>query len=80
MSRYAFENGLAIGTEYGCESCGGTFEVGRYHCDVGHRHCHDGDKELTAPTLADHPQPEAYTKTPSGLLVATPYGVSLRQR
>ena len=80
MSRFAYENGLAIGSDYDCAACGGRFRVGGFHCDVGHRHCHDGDEELSPPTLADQPQPRSYVERPSGLLVATPYGVSLRQR
>ena len=80
MSRFAFETGLAIGAEYDCEACGGRYRVGGWRCDAGHRHCHDGDTELAAPTLADQPQPQSYIELASGIMVATPYGVSLRQR
>ncbi len=82
MSQFAHHRGLAIGSEYDCELCGGRWRVGRFHCDVGHpdHHCHDHDEELSAPTLADQPRPQSYVETPSGFLVATPYAVTVRQR
>lgn len=71
MSQAAEKLGVAVGDGYDCERCGGRFRAGSYRCDVGHpdMHCHEGDEELSPPTLADHPQKRTWGRTESGLVV-----------
>ena len=62
------------GEEYDCPVCGGRFEVSRITCDVGHVNgcCHG--KEVSPPTLADHPKYESTWQTESGLWLSRPGG------